>query len=246
MLAAMIRRHISAVPGRIQSAIETIIEMMFDYGDRVTQDRAKTRRFLPIAGTAFLFILLSNWLGLLPGTGTIGIWHIVHGELELVPVLRSANADLNMTLALAVASVAFSHVIGMISVGFFIHWNRFIQLGSMWHAFKTLKPMKILIALVEFVVGFIELFSEAAKVVSLSLRLFGNVFAGEVLLTVLSSLISFVMPVPFLFMELLVGVVQAAVFSILTLVYLSIMSTAHGHEEDHAEAKHHPTPAHSS
>ncbi len=237
-LAAYVRSHISDVPSRLQAFLETLLETMLEYGDRVTQDRAKTRKFLPIAGTAFIFILACNWFGLMPGTGSIGIWHMAEGKEELIPLFRSANSDLNLTLALAVTSVLLSHLIGMFSVGFFVHWNRFIQLGSLWKALKTLNPMKIMVAVVELGVGFIELFSEAAKVVSLSLRLFGNVFAGEVLLTVFASLLKVVLPVPFLFMELLVGVVQAMVFSMLTLVYLSIMSTAHGHEDEGHEKKH--------
>ena len=105
-------------------------------------------------------------------------------------------------------------------------------------AVKSLNPVNILVSLVEFVVGFIELFSEAAKVVSLSLRLFGNIFAGEVLLTVITGLVSYIVPVPFMFMEILVGIVQATVFSLLTLVYLTqAIAKPHGddHEDEHAE-----------
>lgn len=236
LFAAIMRFNIKKIPGKLQNAFESLLEFLFGYFDQVTGSREKSKRFLPIVGTLFLFILLSNWMGLLPGTGTIGVWQSVHGELELVPILRPAASDLNLTLAMALLSIVASHVFGMLTLGFFTHWNKFIQLGTLWNALTSLKPVAILTAAIEFVVGFIELFSEAAKVVSLSLRLFGNIFAGEVLITVLSSLVAYFVPLPFMAMELIVGIVQATVFSMLTLVYLSMMTTApHGaHEEAHA------------
>lgn len=235
LFAAILRFNITKVPGKLQNAFEAILEFLLGYFDQVTGSREKSKRFLPIVGTLFLFILLSNWMGLLPGTGSIGIWQSIHGEPELVPLLRPAASDLNLTLAMAILSVVASHVFGMITLGFFVHWNKFIQLGTIWAAFKSFKPVKILTAFVEFIVGFIELFSEAAKIVSLSLRLFGNIFAGEVLITVISSLVAFFVPLPFMAMELIVGIVQAMVFSMLTLVYLTMMTSApHGtHAEEH-------------
>ena len=240
-----LKSRITKVPGKLQNAIESMIEFLLGYFDQVTNDRKKSVQFFPIVGTLFLFILLSNWLGLLPGAGSIGIWQTHEGALELVPIMRSANSDLNMTIAMAAFSVIVSHLFGMFTLGFFTHWNKFIQLGTVWQAVKTLKPITILTAFVEFLVGFIELFSEAAKIVSLSLRLFGNVFAGEVLLTVISSLVSYFVPLPFMGLELLVGVVQATVFSLLVLVYLTISTTAPHGDEEHDEAKgHEHAPAH--
>lgn len=242
VFALLFRSRIALVPGKVQSAVETILEFLLGYFDQVTNDRQKSLKFLPIVATLFLFILLSNWLGLLPGTGSVGIWHIAEGHLELVPIMRSANSDLNMTLAMAVLSVCATHLFGMMTVGFFVHWNKFIQLGTLWKGIASFNMVKILTALVEFVVGFIELFSEVAKIVSLSLRLFGNVFAGEVLLTVISGLISFFVPLPFMAMELLVGVVQATVFSLLVLVYLTVATSSPHGDEEHEEA--HAAPAH--
>jgi F-type H+-transporting ATPase subunit a len=134
-----------------------------------------------------------------------------------------------MTLAMAVVAVVLSHILGVVAIGFFKYANKFIKLGDLWHAVLSLSPIKILIAVIEFFVGIIEVFSEVAKMVSLSLRLFGNVFAGEVLLTVLASLLAFGLPIPFIFMEILVGLIQAVVFSMLTLVYLT-MATMEVHE----------------
>ncbi len=228
-------------PRGLVNFFESVLEFLFTYLDRVTGDRKKSMRFLPIVGSLFLFILISNWSGLLPGIGSIGVYQARHGHLELIPMFRPANTDLNMTLAMAVLAVVVSHLFGIIAIGFFKYANKFIKLGDLWHAVRGGKPVAILTAVVEFFVGFIEIFSEIAKMVSLSLRLFGNIFAGEVLLTVLASLIAYLVPLPFMALELLVGLVQAAVFSILTLVYLT-MATAeirgHGDKDKNHEKAH--------
>lgn len=231
ILGLVIRFTVKEKPGRFQSFIEMILEGVLGFFDQVTHDRAKSKKFLPIAGTLFLFILLSNWMGLLPGTGSIGVYH---GE-EFIPLLRPANSDLNLTLAMALFAVIAAHLTGVIQFGFFKHANKFIQLGGIWKALRSLSPIKILTALIEFVVGLIEIASEFAKIASLSLRLFGNIFAGEVLMTVIASLVAFFVPLPFMAIELLVGIVQAGVFAMLTLVYMTVMSMPpHGeHEEEH-------------
>ena len=242
VMSAVIGRAISLQPNRLQNLVEWIVESLLEFFDQVTGDRKLSIRFLPIVGTFFLFIACSNWFGLFPGTGAIGRWFLHEGKPEFVPLLRSANSDLNLTIALALVSVLGSHLIGMMTLGFLTHWNKFIQIGGIVKAIKSLNPINVLVALVEFIVGLIELFSEAAKVVSLSLRLFGNIFAGEVLLTVITGLVSYVVPVPFMLMEILVGIVQATVFSLLTLVYLTqAVALPHG-EEDHDE--HEPAPTH--
>lgn len=225
-------------PKGILNFFEAILEFLLGYIDNVTKDRKKSLKFLPIVGGLFLFILISNWMGLLPGTGSFGIWEMVHGKIELVPLLRPANTDLNTTLSMAVFAVIISHFFGIATIGFFKYANKFIKIGDIYMALKSLNPMKIFVAIIEFFVGIIEIFSEIAKMVSLSLRLFGNIFAGEVLLTVLAGLIAVVIPLPFMALELLVGFIQAVVFSMLTLVYLT-MATAelHGHENDRNNEK---------
>lgn len=235
VFAFFFRKRIKEVPGRLQTAIEALVETLFEYFDQVTGSRERSKRFFPLIATLFLFILFSNWMGLLPGTGSIGMWQMHQGELILIPLLRPANSDLNLTLAMALTSVISSHVFGMVTVGFFVHWNRFFQFGTIWKAVKTLKPMNIIVSLVEFVVGLIEFISEIAKVLSLSLRLFGNIFAGEVLITVLASIFAFVMPLPFMGLELIVGIVQASVFAMLSLVYLSILTDKPHGDEEHEE-----------
>lgn len=220
IVGLIIRKKVSLKPGKMQNFMEFFLEKLLTYFDQVTGDRKKTLRFLPLVGSVFFFILLSNWLGLLPGTGSIHI-----GE---APLLRPANADLNMTLAMAISVVVISHLVGLFTVGVFTHLNKFIQIGSF---IKSLRhgPVAIFTAVINLAVGLIEIISEFAKVLSLSLRLFGNIFAGEVLITVIASIMAVVLPAPFMLLELLVGLVQASVFTMLTLVYLTVMSSApHG------------------
>lgn len=224
VLGIYLRKRITLRPGKVQNLLEFVLESLFVYFDQVTGDRKKTMRFLPLVGSVFFFILLSNWLGLIPGTGTI--------TFNKLMLFRPANTDLNLTAAMALTSVVASHLYGLFAVGIFTHLNKFIQIGTL---IKSLKkgPIAIFTALVEMVVGVIEIISEGAKVLSLSFRLFGNVFAGEVLLTVMSSLVGLLVPTPFMLLEVLVGLIQAAVFAILTLVYMTVMTTKSHEEEAH-------------
>lgn len=233
LVGFFIHRASSDRPSRFQLFTEMMVEGIMGFFDQVTHDRVKTRRFLPFVGTLFLFILVSNWMGLLPGTGSIGVWESHEGAWTLIPLFRPAMSDLNLTLALAVFTVLASHVLGVVSLGWWTHLNKFIQVQGLVKALISLHPVQILTALVELLVGVIEIFGEIAKIASLSLRLFGNVFAGEVLITVISSLMAYFVPLPFMALEILVGVVQAVVFSTLTLVYLTLMSMApHGEHKD--------------
>jgi F-type H+-transporting ATPase subunit a len=232
------------IPTGIVNFFESILEVIISYIDGVTKDRKKSLKFLPIVGTLFLFILISNWLGQFPGTGSFVRYLPHEGHIVGIPVLRPATSDLNLTLAMALFAVISSHLLGVFAIGFFKYANKFIKLGDIYNALKSMSPMKVMVAVIEFFVGLIEVFSEAAKVVSLSLRLFGNIFAGEVLMTVMAWLIAYFIPLPFIALEILVGIVQATVFSMLTLVYLSIATTdvrAHDdsgrHEEGHAHVE---------
>lgn len=216
VLGLFLRRRVSLRPGKLQNWCEYFLDLLLGYFDQVTGGRRLTVRFLPIVGSVFFFILLSNWLGLLPGTGSI-TWH---GE----PLLRPANTDLNLTVAMALVAVAGAHLFGFMTVGFFTHLNKFVQIGSFIKSFRR-GPIAIFTALIEFAVGLIEIVSEFAKVLSLSLRLFGNIFAGEVLITVIASLAGLLVPMPFMLLELLVGIIQASVFAMLTLVYMTVASS---------------------
>ena len=226
VLGLLLLRNIKDKPGKLQNACEFILEKILPFLDQVTGSRKKTIKFLPIVGSIFFFILLSNWLGLLPGTGSIKLGHSF--------LLRPANTDLNLTLVMALTAVLSSHILGFMAIGFFTHIGKFVQIAGIIKSFKK-GPIAIFTAFVEFGVGILEIISEIAKILSLSLRLFGNIFAGEVLISVITALISVVAPAPFMMLELLVGLVQATVFSILTLVYLTVATTApHGSEEHSA------------
>ena len=232
VLGIFIKRKVSLRPGKLQNWCEYFLDIMLGYFDQVTGDRKKTIRFLPIVGSVFFFILLSNWLGLLPGTGSITLGHKM--------LLRPANTDLNLTLVMALTSVLASHVFAFFSIGFFTQIGKFIQFKGLIKSIKK-GPIAIFTALIEFMVGIIEIASEVAKVLSLSLRLFGNIFAGEVLISVISALVAAVVPTPFMLLELLVGLIQASVFAMLAIVYMTVADSApHGeHEEHHEVAEEH-------
>jgi len=223
ILGIAIKRSVKLRPGKLQNTCEFFLELILGYFDQVTGSRKKTIKFLPIVGSIFFFVLLSNWLGLLPGTGSILNGHTM--------VLRPANTDLNLTVAMALVSVVASHFYAFAAIGFFTHLGKFVQIKNILLSFKK-GPIAIFSAVIEFGVGLIEIVSEIAKVVSLSLRLFGNVFAGEVLISVISALVAAFVPTPFMLLELLVGLIQAAVFAMLTIVYMTVASSApHGAEE---------------
>lgn len=229
-------------PKGILNFFESILEVLYGYFDTVTRDRKKTIQFLPLVGTLFLFILVSNWIGLLPGIGSVGRYLVHEGHVMLVPMFRPATTDLNLTIAMALIVVIVSHFLGIAVIGFLKYANKFIKVGDLYHAVKSMNPTNILTAVIEFFVGILEVISEVAKLLSLSLRLFGNIFAGEVLLTVLAGILPVLLPLPFIALELIVGVVQATVFSMLTLVYLTVATTPiASHHSEHKQDLE-PTP----
>ncbi len=232
--AAILKRKYQPVPKGAQALLEIALETILDYMDRVTHDRKKSMQFLPIVGTLFLFILISNWIGVLPGVGSLVVNVAHEGGTEAIPFFRPANSDLNLTIAMALVAVISSHILGIIAIGFWKYTDRFIKLGSLWRSLRK-GGVSIMVAVIEFFVGLIEIVSEVAKVVSLSLRLFGNIFAGEVLMTVIAGLIAYVVPLPFMLLEFLVGFIQATVFSMLTLVYLTVATTENHEEEETIE-----------
>jgi len=232
VIALILRKKQAMVPRGFQNLAESILEILISFAEQVTGDKEKARKFLPIAATIFLFILFSNWLGLIPGTGSIGIYQLHAGHATLIPLLRPASTDLNLTLGIAALAIFVTHVFGIMAIGVWKHFNKFINISGIWHSFRK-GPIAILVAFIEFGVGVIELAGEVAKTLSLSLRLFGNVFAGEVLLTVLAGIFAFGLPIPFMFLELLVGVIQASVFAILFLAFATVATMdMHGDEEE--------------
>ena len=235
IVAAVASRRRGLVPKGIHNVIEAVVEFLLTEAQKVTGDRARAKTFLPIVATIFLFVLFSNWIGQIPGTGSIGFFEIKDGVKELIPLLRPATSDLNLTLAIATFTVVVSHLFGLTRIGPLGHLSKFVNVRGVLKAIKH-GPMAVVVALIEFGVGLLEIVSEVAKVLSLSLRLFGNIFAGEVLMTVMMGIFAYFLPLPFIFLELLVGVIQATVFSLLALVYFTVATESH--VEDQQEPAH--------
>jgi len=201
--------NLSLVPGYIQSIAEIIIEGLYRLYETVIGDKIKT--YFPLLATLFIFIIFLNWAGLLPGVGTIGIDKIEDEHIEFIPLFRSGSADLNMTIALALIAFLVIQFTGIKNSGF-TYFKKFLNFTS---------P-------INFFVGILELLSEFSKIISFAFRLFGNIFAGEVLLTVIAFLVPLIAPLPFLGLELFVGFIQALVFSMLTAAFISL-AVAHEH-----------------
>ena len=211
------RKKYALIPGKIQNIAELLIEGILDVMDSVLGDRKKSEKYLPLVGTIFLFVLSSNWLGLFPGVGSL----VVRG-VETAPLFRAPAADLNFTLALAIVTVVAVNVLGAAAIGAGAHLGKFFN-------FKN--PVMFFIGILEFV-------SEFARMVSFSFRLFGNVFAGEGLLTIVGFLVPYLVPLPFLFLEIFVGFIQALIFSMLTLVFVGIAIAEHGEEAHERQTVH--------
>ncbi len=219
LIALFSRSKFQDIPRGFQNIVEAVFESLLALVDSVMKDRVQTARFFPLIATLFLFVLFSNWLGLLPGMGTIGMKADHGGEATLIPFLRSGSADLNTTIALSLIVVFTIQAAGIIALGLRGYAKKFFI--SPFH-----KPYVI-----GTFVGLLELLGEATKILSFSFRLFGNIFAGEVLLTVMLHLVPYVLPLPFLLFEIFVGFIQAFVFAMLTLVFLKMAMLPH---EEHA------------
>lgn len=213
---------------KLASLIEAACEYALNLMTEVMQDARRARRFAPLVLTLFFLILLNNWAGLLPGVGHSLLAHTPAGH---VPFLRGFTSDLNDTLALAIVTMVLVQVYSVKELGGFGYFKHFF----------TDKPYNP----VNLFMGLIEVVGELAKVMSLSLRLFGNIFAGEVLLFVISSITGYIAPVatlPFVFMEMFAGFIQAFVFAMLTVVYLTVATASH---DDHAMSDGHRSHDHS-
>lgn len=248
-------------PGRLQMIGELLVESFLNLIESIVGPSKKVRLFFPLLVTFFLFILANNWIGLFPGVGTIGFYEneahaqapssyiasastpsntqeqtvsdtpsqkmevtpaTEHAPAEeakkvFVPYLRAGTADLNTTLALALISVVMTQVWGVkyLNLGYFSKFFNFSNPGG-------------------FVLGLLEFILEIAKVMSFAFRLFGNVFAGEVLLAVMAFLAPLIVPMPFYGLEVFVGLIQALVFTLLSLVFFNLATISHHDEQEHA------------
>lgn len=210
-------RRPKLVPQGAQNLFELAIEQFGDLVGGVMEDERQTRKFLPLILSIFFFTLFANWVGLIPGFGTVG-GHAADGSY--VPLLRAGSSDLNLTLAIAAVSFVTAQVVGIGAIGFFRYGGKFLNFSSLRN--PSLKNIALFVP--TFLLGLIELISEVAKLISLSFRLFGNIYAGEVLLVVFGTLLPVFVPLsgPFYLLEIFVGLIQAFVFAMLTIVFIKI------------------------
>ena len=211
IVAIIVGKKPTLVPGKVQNFFEFLFEFVIGYMTDIFGNRERALKFFPFIATIFLFIATSNLFDFLPFFGSI-VFHPA-GSMDSVPLFRPVNTDLNVTLALAIISVLTIEISGIVVVGFWKYFGKFFNLTS---------PLN-------FIVGLIEFVSEMSRFISFSFRLFGNVFAGEVLLAVAAYFMPYILPIPLMAFETFVGIVQAAVFAMLTLFFLKLaMTEPHG------------------
>lgn len=198
------------VPGKFQTAMELVVDGLYDLTHSVAGKN--TDRVFPWFISFFIFILISNWLALVPGWGTIGF----HRGEEFVPLLRSAGSDINYTLGLALVSVITTHIFAIQTLGFKEYISRYVSLNPIF-----------------LFVGILEALSVFTSIISLSFRLFGNILAGEAVLSTISQIFAFILPLPFFGLEIIVGLVQALVFATLTMATMAILMTPHAEGGEH-------------
>lgn len=300
LLAILATARMKLVPSGLQNVMEMVVEGLYGLSESVAGDRA--RQFFPWAATIFLFVLISNWSGLIPGVGSIGYYHpeehhaeeagehalqlgrqlaladgnlivldnavdtaggaaplaqattpeaegneqdgdpAVEGEGTLaedehgpkfVPLFRAPSADLNMTFALAILTVLMVQV-----------WGVRTQGSAYFSKFLNASGPNIGMRAISVFVSFLEILSEFSRILAFGFRLFGNIFAGEVVLATMAFLIPFFLPLPFYALEIFVGVIQALVFMMLALVFFTMATISHGHDDHgaHHEEHHVETP----
>ena len=195
-------RSLSMVPGKLQAGIEWAFEGAIAYMTEVLESEALARRFFPLIASIFIFVAVINEIEFFPGIGSLGLWH----ASEFLPILRAPTTDLNFTLALAIISFLTIEITGILTIGFFKYAGKYVNLTS---------P-------IGFVVGLIELMSNMGRLISFSFRLFGNIFAGEVMVLVAGYFLPYVLPAPLMGFEMFIGLVQALVFAMLTLFFIKL------------------------
>ncbi len=225
-----VTHRIKLIPGRLQCLLEFALGWLYGFCQEVAGEK-NGRRFFPVVTTIFLFVIMNAWLGLLPGFGSI---LIIGSEGEPVHLLRAANTDINMPLALALVSFAFVEYFGIRSRGGFGYLSKFINVGRFFKSIGQLLRGRLKAGLsgmftgvIDIFVGALETLSEFIRIISFTFRLFGNMTAGEILLLIVVFLAPWVFALPFYGLELLIGFVQALIFGGLTLVFLTLAVASH-------------------
>jgi F-type H+-transporting ATPase subunit a len=237
VFAQLVSRNVRPVPSGLQNLAELLVESMYNFLEEILGPHMVKKMFW-FFGTIFFFILFTNWLGLIPGVGTFGWGHTdAAGHFHLKePWLRGGNADLNMTSAMALLFFFLWIVWAIQANGVIGCFKHIFAPGSDGKGF-----MKWFMVAIFLFVGVLETLSILFRPVSLSFRLFGNIFAGENVIESMMSLVpwlGWIIPLPFYFLELLVGLVQALVFMLLTAVF-TLLICEHGPEEEHGQAEGH-------
>ncbi len=224
-----VTRRMKLVPARLQTIFEALLGGLYNFCQSVAGEK-NGRRFFPIVATIFLFVAFNAWLSLIPGFGSI---EVITAEGEHIHLLRGANTDINMPLALALISFVFVEYFGLRSHGF-RYLGKFINVGQFFRSVAQIAKGRLRDGLSGLITGFIHIFvgiletlSELIRIVSFTFRLFGNMTAGEILLLIAAFLIPWVFALPFYGLELLIGFVQALIFAGLTLVFLTVATAPH-------------------
>lgn len=216
-----LRRKLAMVPGRIQAGIEMFFEYLLNMIEGTLGSRALAVRYFPLIATIFIFILTANMFDFLPIYGTVGLVNHGEGAHGVTGIFHAVNADLNTTLALAIISFFVIEVSGIMTLGVLRYGSKFVNFSG---------------GAMGFAVGLLELIGNLARLISFSFRLFGAIFAGHVLLMVVGTFVPYILPVPLMAFEMFIGLLQAAVFAILTMAFIKIaIEPPHG-----AEAHAHP------
>ena len=206
----VMNRSMAMVPGRKQVTLEILFTGAIDYMTDVLESEKLAHKLFPLIITIFLFIFTANMIAFIPGVGSLGVYN---ESGEFTGLLRSMNTDANVTFALATISFLVIEILGITTIGFLKYSGKFVNLSSV----------------LGFFTGVIELFSEIARLISFSFRLFGNIFAGWVLLLVIKHFVPLVLPVPMLAFEVFIGFIQAAIFALLTLFFIKVAITEPQH-----------------
>ncbi|HEU5098321.1 MAG TPA: F0F1 ATP synthase subunit A [Roseiflexaceae bacterium] len=247
-------RNLQLVPRGFQNFVEFMVEGFYNFAQSV--DRKNVAKFFPLCASIFFFVLYSNYFALVPGVGSIGVCRVEHAaegaaaegvepethippsetfaglpgycaDGKVIPVLRAPSSDLNVTLAWALSAVFMIELFGFQALG--------LNYLTKFFNFKE--------GAMGFFVGILELVSEFVRIIAFSFRLFGNIFAGEVVLAVMAYLFAYLLPLPFYGLELFVAFMQAFIFSVLTLVFMSLATLAHGGHDEHGHPETMPIEA---
>ncbi len=206
----LLNKNIKKIPGAFQNLVEIVVDGFYGLTESISPKSAMS--IFPYFMSLFVFILLANWLSLFPGFGTVGL----KSKEGIIAFLRAGGSDINFTLALAIIATIATQVLAIKTIGIKHHLARYFSFNPIF-----------------LFVGLLEILSIFTNVVSLSFRLFGNIFAGDVVLTTISQMFAFILPLPFMALEIIVGLVQALVFAMLTMAFMAILTTPHNEGGEH-------------